>query len=261
MLRIIKTHLFLLCICLACASFSRAANIYLVPEAENLISNCDNNIDIMIDSEWESIFWASTTMQYDWKNIQIDWFYINEAFNLPRNVEIDGLWKIKSAALSLIRDTNYKQTWFSGSIKYATLVIKNKEPITTTQIDFLFSWQGNTRDNMDVFRLKDAQDILMSVNWWIFSFVDGQCLHQSPDGINQMDPNYDYQSHINGNLENIAKLEKQMAYKQRIKNNINIISYVLIFLLIIILIIIMWKKWLLENLHLPILKNKKNEHA
>ena len=261
MLRTIKTHLFLLCICLACVSFSWAAKIYLAPESEHLISNCDNNIDIMIDTQWEDIFWAATTMQYDWKNIQIDGFYINEAFNLPRNVEIDGLWNIKSAALSMIKDANDKQTWFSGSVKYATLVIKNKEPITTTQINFLFSWQGNTTDNMDVFRLSDAQDVLTSVTWGIFSFVDGQCLHQSPEGINQTDPNYDYQSHINGNLANIAKLEKQMVYKQRIKNNINIISYVLIFLLIIILILIMWKKWLLNDIHLPILKNKKNENA
>jgi len=232
MLRTIKTHLFLLCICLACVSFSRSANIYLVPESENLISNCDNNIDIMIDTDWEAIFWAATTMQYDWKNIQIDGFYINEALNLPMDVEIDGLWKIKSAALSMIKDINDKQTWFSGSVKYATLVIKNKEPITATQIDFLFSWQKDTTDNMDVFRLSDAQDVLMSVRWWTFPFINGQCLHQSPEGINQMDANYDYQSHINGNLENIAKLEKQMVYKQ-----------------------------LLKDIHLPILKNKKNEHA
>lgn len=253
--------IWLLYICLTGISFSTAANIYLVPETENLVSNCDNNIDIMIDTQWQEIFWASSNMQYDRKNIEINGFYINEIFNLPMDTQIDWLWNIKSAALSMIRDSKFKQTWFSGIVKYATLVIKNKEPITETQIDFLFSWQWNRTDNMDIFKLGDAQDILQSVTWWTFTFIDGQCIHQAPEGINQTDPNYNYQNHINGNIENISKLEKQMLYKQRIQNNIQILSYILMILLLIILIIIMYRKWLLENIHLNILKNKKNENA
>jgi len=246
---------------LAFISFSKAANIYFVPETWNLISNCENNLDIMIDTQWQDIFWASTNIQYDRKNIEIDWFYINEKFNLPRDVEINWLWNIKSAALSMIRGLNYRQTWFTGVIKYATLVIKNKEPIVDTQIDFLFSWQGDTTDNMDVFKLWDAKDILESVRWWVFKFVNGECLHQSPDGINQMDTNYDYQKHINGNLDNIAKLEKKMLDRQRIQKFIETGSYLLILLLIIILIIIMYKKWFFKNINLNIFKNKNRENV
>ncbi len=259
--KIQKTLIWLLYICLVYASFSIAANIYLIPESENLVTNCENNIDVMIDTQSESIFWASTTMQYDYKNIEIAGFYINDIFNLPMNIEIDWLGSIKSAALSMIRWEDLKQTWFTGIVKYATLVIKNKEPIKQTQIDFLFSWQGNKVDNMDVFRLWDAQDILQSVTWWTFTFVDGQCLHESPIWINQVDPNYDYTSHIGANIESIAKLEKHMRYQQRIQNNIQILSYILILLLLIALIIIMYKKWLLENIHLHILKHKKQENA
>ena len=261
MLRKFQKILIWLGMCLIFISFSKAANIYMVPESQNLIKNCDNNIDIMIDTKWEEIFWASTNMQYDRKNIEIVWFYLNDSFNLPMNIENDWLGHIKSAALSMIRDSTFKQTWFTGVIKYATLVIKNKEPITGTTIDLLFSWQKDRTDNMDVFRLWDAQDILMSVQSWSFNFVDGQCLHQAPQGINQMDANYNYQDHINGNLQNITKLEKQMLYIQWIQKNIHIISYTLIIILLIILIIIMYKRWFLWNIPLSILKNKKDENA
>jgi hypothetical protein len=32
-------------------SFSSAAKFYLVPESNKLLSNCENNIDIMIDTQ------------------------------------------------------------------------------------------------------------------------------------------------------------------------------------------------------------------
>lgn len=261
MLKRIWMLLIWLFVCLIFAAFSSAAQIYLVPETENLLSNCENNIDIMIDSRWQEIFWASVNMQYDWKKIELVWFYVNNIFNLPLNVEKDNLWSIKSSLLSLIRGDDFRQIWFTGIIKYGTLVIKNKEPITETEIDFLFSWQGNTLDNMNVFKLGNAQDILESVQPWKFTFINGQCLHQAPEGINQTDTNYNYQDHINGNLKNIANLEKQMKYKQWFQNNIDMVSYILIILLIIVLMVVMYKKWLLKDIHLNILKSKKNENA
>jgi len=261
MFRKIQISLIWLFACLVFVSFSSAANVYFVPETENLLSNCENNIDIMIDPQWQEIFWASVNIQYDRKNIELLWFYVNDAFNLPLDIQKDDLWSIKSSLLSLIRGNNFEPVWFTGIVKYGTLVIKNKEPITQTQINFLFSWQGNPSDNINVFRLGDAADILTSVQTWNFTFVDGQCLHQSPEGINQTDASYNYQDHIKGNLQNITGLEKQRKYKQRIQNNINIVSYIFIILLIIVLIVIMYKKWLLKDIHLGILKNKKNENA
>lgn len=262
MLRKLKTTLVVLCyICLLHISFSSAANIYIVSESDNLIKNCQNNIDILVDTQWEEIFWISTNILYDRKNIQIDGFYINDLFNLPLDIQNNWIGNIKSAALSMIRWSEFKQTGFSGIVKFATLVITNKEPINDTKIDFLFSWKNNRTDNMDVFRVSDAQDILQSATWWVFTFVDGKCLHEAPSWVNQLDMNYDYKTHIGANIENITKLEKQMHYQQRIQKNIQILSYILVILLLIILIIIMYKKWLLENIHLNILKNKKNENA
>lgn len=262
MLRRIKTPLIgVLYICIIYISFSTAANIYFAPETENLVKNCQNNIDILVDTQGDEIFGVSTNIQYDRKNIQIDGFYINPYFNLPLDTQYDWLGNIKSAALSMIRWVDFKQTWFTGVVKFATLVLTNREPITETTIDFLFSWQKNRTDSMDVFRIGDAQDVLQSVAWWTFTFVDGQCLHQAPNGINQLDPNYDYTSHIGWNIESIAKLEKRMHYQQRIQNNIQILSYILMILLLIVSIFIMYKKWLLENIHLHILKHKKQKNA
>ena len=251
--KLILSFMFILCL-----SFVDSARIYLSSETDNLISNCNNNVDIIINTQWEEIFWASVNMIYDRKNIQIEWFYLNEEFNLPLDVEINeytDFANIKSATLSLIRNSDFQQVWFSGLVKFATIVLKNKEPIESTRIEFLFSGNGITTDNMDVFRLWDAKDILKEVEWKVFNFVQWECLHTAPDGINQIDENYDFRTHLDKNLKNISNLEKLYPYKMMI---LKYWSYMIIFILIIILFIIMYKKWMFENI--AFLKNKENKN-
>lgn len=258
MLNKIYKKLILSFVIVLCLSFVDSAKVYLSAETENLVSNCANNIDIMIDTNWEEIFGASINMVYDRKNIQIDWFFLNEDFNLPLDVEIkeyDDFANIKSATLSLIKNSDFKQTWFSGLVKFATIVLKNKEPIENTKIDFLFSGNGITTDNMDVFRLWDARDILKEVEWKTFNFVQWECLHTSPDGTNQMDENYDFRADLDKNLKNISSLEKMYPYKKMIQQYW---SYALILILIIILIIVMYKRWIFKNI--IVLKNKENKN-
>lgn len=247
MLNKIYKKLILCLMFVICVSFADSARVYLSSETEKLISNCSNNVDIMIDTQWEDIFWASINMIYDRKNIQIDWFYLNDAFNLPLDIEVHeykDFANIKSATLSLIRNDNFQQIWFSGLVKFATIVLKNKEPIESTRIEFLFSGYWVSTDNMDVFRLWDAKDVLKTVEMKKFNFEQWNCLHNSPDGVNQLDQNYDFQMHLNKNLKNIANLEKMYPYK---KIFLQYWSYILIFILIIVLFIIMYKKWIFKN--------------
>lgn len=239
-------------------SFSSASKIYLVSETDSLISNCENNIDIMIDTQWEEIFGASINMSYDRKNIEIVWLYLNDDFNLPLANKItkdDELWNIQSAELSLIRDSDFNQKWFVGLVKYGTLVIKNKEPISITSFDFLFDSVWSTVDNVDVFRLWDARDILTNAEWGTFDFVDGVCLHEAPSGGNQMDENYDLQSNLDKNLQNIAMVENVHKYKLFF---MDYGVYGLMLLLALLLIYIMRKKWIIKNKKLLADKENKN---
>ncbi len=240
------------------ASFVDAAKIYLVSESDVLTSNCENNIDIMIDTQGEEIFWASINMSYDRKNIEIIWLYLNEDFNLPlaNKITKDGeLWNIQSAELSLIRDASFDQIWFIGLVKYGTLVIKNKEPINSTSFDFLFDGAWSSLDNMDVFRLWDANDILDIVEWKTFDFVDGLCLHEAPSGGNQMDDSYDFQANLDKNLQNIVNIEQKHIYKMYFeKYGI----YGVMLLLLLLLIYLMYKKWIIKNKKLLADKENKN---
>lgn len=240
-------------------SFVGAANIYLTSPTDTLTTNCPNNIDIMIDTQSEEIFWASVHMTYDWKNIEIVWFYLNDQLNLPLEAKIaqDGdLWDIQSAALSLVRNQDFQHIWFTWLVKYATLVVQNKEPITSTEFNFLFSWEGITIDNMDVFRLKDAQDILMSVQWKTFNFTTWECLHTAPAGIDQMADGYDFRAQLNNNMQKIENMQKTYSFKHLF---LQYRSYLLMILLILALLWIMYKKWLLADI--KFLKHKGNQNA
>jgi hypothetical protein len=223
-----------------------------------LLSNCENNIDIMIDTQWESIFGAAISMSYDRKNIEIVWLYLNDDFNLPLATKIrkiGDIWMIESAELSLIRDVDFQQIWFNWLVKYATLVIKNKEPISTTKFEFLFDRAWSTTDNMDVFRLWDARDILVSARWWSFDFWDGTCNHEAPSGDNQIDDTYDFQSNLDNNLKNISRVETVHKYKIFF---VNYGVYGLMFILLFVLIYIMYKKWIIKNKKLLADKENKN---
>jgi len=253
-----KIWIYSVMICIS-ASFVHAANVYLSPETDQLISNCANNIDIMIDPQWEEIFGASVNMTYDWKYIEVDWFYLNDKLNLPFDIKItqnNDSWNIQSAALSLLRDKKFKQIWFTGLVKYATLVIKNKEPIDTTEINFLFSGQWITTDDMDVFRLKDAKDVLANVEWKTFKFIQWECLHTSPDGMDQFASGYDFRAQLNKNLQNIENAQKIYPFKMFF---VQYWSYILMVLLLLVLLRIIYKKWMLKNIRL--LKNKGNKNA
>lgn len=258
MLNKIYKTLVLSCVLLIAISFVGATKIYLSSNEDKLISNCPTNIDIMIDSKWQEFFGASVNMSYDRKNIQIDWFYLNDEFNLPLDVDIneyDDFANIKGAALSLIRNPEFKQIWFSGVVRFATMVVKNKELINSTKIDFLFSGNGITTDNMDVFRLWDAKDILKEVEWKTFEFIDGECLHTAPDGLNQLDDNYNFKSNLDKNLKSISNLEKMYPYKKFV---LQYRTHGIILILIAILVLTMYKKWMLSDIR--ILKNKGNKN-
>lgn len=239
-------------------SFSNGAKIYF--ESDNQLTlNCENNIDIMIDTEWEEIFGASVNILYDRNNIEILWFYLNDDFNLPLAIKIsqnNGVWNIKSSELSLLRDINLKQTGFSGIVKYGTFVIKNKEPIVNTKFEFLFDVLWSSLDNMDVFRLWDASDILSTVESKIFNFVNWECHHQSPNGKDQISDDYDFQSILDKNLKNIEMLEKVHSYKIFFEDYW---VYGLMLLLLLLLFYLMHKKWLFKNR--KILADKENKNV
>ena len=238
-------------------SFTHGANIYLQPEQDTLISNCPNNIDIMIDTQWAEIFWAWINMMYDWKNIEIVWFYLNEDLNIPLNLpKSTDMWNFKNTALSIIRDDNFHHVGFTWLFKYATLVIKNRSELSDTRIDFLFSWQGSTIDNMDVFRIEDARDILSNVEWKTFVFSSWTCSHLAPNGIDQMNNTYDINEQLYKNLQNIANLEKMYWYKAFF---LRYWSYMLLILLLLLATWIMYKKWMLKDIKL--LKHKQNQNA
>lgn len=240
-------------------SFSNGAKIYLESDNNQLISNCENNIDIMIDTEWEEVFGASVNMSYDRENIEILWFYLNDDFNLPLAINMsqdNGIWNIKSSELSLLRDINFNQKWFSDIVKYWTFVIKNKEPISSTEFEFLFDGLWSSLDNMDVFRLWDAVDVLSNVEWKTFNFVDWVCNHEAPNGSNQIDGNYNFQASLDKNLKNIEMLERRHTYKIFFEDYW---VYGLMLLLLLLLMYVMRKKWVFKNK--KILADKENKNV
>lgn len=246
-------------------SYSFAASIYFVPKSEPMIHNCPNIVDIMIDTEWEDIFWASTHIIYPRKDVEIIGFYLNDIFNLPMNIEItehNGTGILKSAALSLRRNpSSYKQIGFSWLVRYATMVIKNKEHATEVPFTFLFEGPWVSTDTMDVFKLWNARDILTSASWSLFTFVDGECLSGTLMGIDQLDPDYDYRAHLAANLKALENMDKRFMFMQRLRNILAYRSYWTIALLIILLLIIMYKKWYLHLSHLAALHRNKDTNA
>ncbi len=245
--------------------YTHAATMYL--SWWNSIRNCPTPIDIMIDSSDESFFWASAVLTYPWKDIEIVWFYLNTDFNLPMNVSFneqdDGTGTLTTAALSMIRDqyTN-KQIWFSWLVRYATLLIKNKEPwLSSSSLRFVFTTWWSTTDAMDVFRLWDATDILTSVSWLDLVFNEWFCPSFDIVWINQLDDTYDYQKHLSANLAAINQVEKLFPFKKFLRNALSYRSYRVIILLVITLFIIMYKKWYihLDQLRFLHYNSKQNE--
>ncbi len=257
MLNRIYKNLILSFVIIVWLSFADSAKVYLSGETENLILNCANNIDIMIDSQWDEIYWVVTNLSYDWKNIEIVWFYPNEKFNLPAYSfvkEYDDFAIIENSLLSLLRNDDFDHIWFTWLVKVATLVIKNKSNVENTEIDIVKDGKI-FREKMKVFRLWDAKDVLKEVESKTFNFVQGECLHTSPDGTNQMDPNYDFRAHLDKNLKAISNLEKMYPYK---KMFLKYWSYGLIVILIVVLFVVMYKRWMFKNIR--VLKNKENKN-
>jgi len=152
-----------------------ANKLYLEPAYGELIKNCDNPIDIMIDSNRTEILWAAIHLKYDSKNIRISSFYPNTDFNLPvehkNNVkEWTFVWGLLSMHLK-----DHEQYGFKGKTKYGTIYIRNVEEIDNTKLILPMTYPWDAKDENDIYRLLDGGDVLDSVQNGTYTFVEGEC--------------------------------------------------------------------------------------
>lgn len=190
------------------ASVTQAARLYLSPNGGDIISDCPNSIDVMIDTEGEDIYGAAVNLVYDKDNVQIVSFYPNEVFNLPLKPKY-GENNFSTALLSVVRDENGEAVKYNWDIKYATLIIKNKEPIDSTTLDFVFNEEWDTMDESDVWRYEDAQDVLVQPEAVTFNFVQGECSEVKVEWEDHLSADFDFESNLEGNLDAIQNLTDQ----------------------------------------------------
>jgi len=211
--------------------------IYFEPSIWELIKNCENKIDIMIDPEWKEIVGASINIKYDNKNISIEWFFPNEEFNLPIEHK-EKNWYFEWWLLSFYTDNNKKRYGFKEIIKYWTLNIKNKENIKETKLTFKFEWLGRTKDKTDVYRISDWWDILDSIQNWKYTFVNWNCLWINNKWKNMLWWSFDF----NKNLERSLKILDNEIKKEPFFKKNYIYIFPIIILIAIIILILNWKK-------------------
>lgn len=192
------------------SSSSFSANLYLSPSSGTLIKNCNNYIDVFMDTADKNILWAAVALSYEPRKIQIQGFYPNETFNLPvKPTNDDNEWIFSTALLSLLLDNKSHRIWFSWTIKYGTIVVRNIENIDTTKLNIQFQFDSAI-DWSAIYRFDDGRDILSSVSGAQYTFVNGTCPSAPQDlSQNYLDTQFDFDQNLQHNL---ALLDRKLHH-------------------------------------------------
>lgn len=229
------------------STFALSAKIWMEPSQGDLISQCSNEIDIMIDTEWVQTNTVGVS------------FYIDDTvFALN---ELDTVWWIFPAYTSFVRwiawhgDKKGQQTisfmwttarkeWFQWKWKIWTLNVVPLLWAKSFDVEFYaISWFSADDSNVNYTIDGKIYDALQEAIGWKYTIVEWDCpLYEAPVLISE------YDHVVLKTQENDTFFPHQMSFLKRLWNMlISNVNYIIISILVLLIILVLLKKKNHEN--------------
>ncbi|MBU0531525.1 carboxypeptidase-like regulatory domain-containing protein [Patescibacteria group bacterium] len=191
---------------LGLAASANAADFYLSPSSDQFTTDCEESVDIMIDSEGDTTDAANIYVYYDPAEVEI---VDKDAFTDGTQIQTGDAYQIyldNIASGGEIRLTGFTVFGgFSGVKTFGTIVLKGLAGVSQTDLSIYYV-AGSTLDS-NIAEKDTALDLLDGVNSGHYTFTTGYCTPDTtPPWVSDASPysgqtDYPLDGKVNFNLK------------------------------------------------------------